>query len=246
LIPNSRGLYRQVHGCLLYIKDALAPGLLVICKMDHRITALKLQKHNPQRINIYLDGDYAFGLSRIVAAWLAVDQTISDEKIAQLQEQDAQESAYQQALQFLNFRQRSQAEVRKNLLAHQVSEQIIATVLERLQSSGLVNDQSFAQNWVENRIEFHPRGKRALVMELRQHGLDDEAIEQAVEDIDEEQLAYQAAIKQMRKLDNKDWQTFRQKLSNFLLRRGFNFDVINPVVHRVWEEKQASQPDNMD
>ncbi len=214
--------------------------------MDHRITALKLQKHNPQRINVYLDGEYAFGLSRILAAWLAVDQNISDEKIAQLQDQDGQESAYQQALQFLNYRQRSQAEVRKNLQTHQVSEQIIASVLERLRNNGLVNDQSFAQNWVENRIEFRPRGKRALVMELRQHGLDDEAIDQAIENIDEEQLAYQAAVKQVRKLDTKDWQTFRQKLSNFLLRRGFNFDVINPVVHKVWEEKQTSQPDNMD
>lgn len=214
--------------------------------MDHRITALKLQKHNPQRINVYLDGEYAFGLSRILAAWLAVDQNISDEKIAQLQDQDGQESAYQQALQFLNYRQRSQAEVRKNLQTHQVSEQIIASVLERLRNNGLVNDQSFAQNWVENRIEFRPRGKRALVMELRQHGLDDEAIDQAIENIDEEQLAYQAAVKQVWKLDTKDWQTFRQKLSNFLLRRGFNFDVINPVVHKVWEEKQTSQPDNMD
>lgn len=127
--------------------------------MDHRITALKLQKHNPQRINVYLDGEYAFGLSRILAAWLAVDQNISDEKIAQLQDQDGQESAYQQALQFLNYRQRSQAEVRKNLQTHQVSEQIIASVLERLRNNGLVNDQSFAQNWVENRIEFRPRQK---------------------------------------------------------------------------------------
>ena len=213
--------------------------------MDHRITALKLQKHNPQRVNVYLDGEYAFGLSRIIAAWLAVDQNISDEKIAQLQDQDAQESAYQQALHFLNYRQRSQAEVRKNLQAHQISDQIIASVLERLQSNGLLNDQSFAQSWVENRIEFHPRGKRALVMELRQRGLDDEAIDQAIEGIDEEQLAYQAAVKQVRKLDSNDWQAFRQKLTNFLLRRGFNFDVINPVVHKVWEEKQASAPDNM-
>jgi regulatory protein len=214
--------------------------------MDHKITALKKQKNNPQRINLYLDGEYAFGLSRIVAAWLAVDQDISDEKIAQLQDQDAQESAYQQALQFLNYRQRSQAEVRKNLQSHQVSEQVIASVLERLQSNGLLNDQSFAQNWVENRIEFRPRGKRALVMELRQRGLDDEAIDQAIENVDEEQLAYQAAVKQVRKLDTKDWQTFRQKLSNFLLRRGFNFDVINPVVLKVWEEKQDSQTDKAD
>lgn len=221
-------------------------GLPAALKMDHTITALKLQKRNRQRVNVYLDGEFAFGLSRIVAAWLAVDQQVSDEKIAQLQDQDAHETAYQQALKFLNYRQRSQAELRRNLLAHQVPESIVASVLQRLQQNGLINDRSFATNWVENRLEFHPRGKRALVMELRQRGLDDEAIEQAVEEVDEERMAYEAAIKQQRKLDTTEWQLFRQKMTNFLLRRGFNFDVINPVVRRVWEEKQASRPDEKD
>jgi regulatory protein len=207
--------------------------------MDHKITALKLQKRNRQRINVYLDGEFAFSLSRIVAAWLAVDQTISDEKVAFLNDQDDQEKAYQQALQFLNYRPRSRAEIRKNLQTHRVSEPIIASTLERLTTSGLVNDQIFAQNWIEDRVEFHPRGKRALITELRQHGLDDGVIDQAVEAIDEEKLAYQAAINQSRKLAGEDWQTFRQKLTNFLLRRGFHYDVVNPAVQKAWQKKQA-------
>ncbi len=181
MILNSRGLCRQVHGCLFLFWRQAQSEKPATWKMDHKITALKLQKHNHQRVNVYLDGEFAFGVSRIVAAWLAVDQDISDEKVTQLKNQDAYEVAYQQALKFLNYRQRSQTEVRKNLHAHQVPEQIITSVLERLQANGLVNDPSFAQNWVDNRSEFHPRGKRALVMELRQHGLDDEAIDQAVE-----------------------------------------------------------------
>jgi len=214
--------------------------------MDHKITALKLQKRNLQRVNVYLDGEFAFGLSRIVAAWLAVDQQISDEKIALLQAQDVFEIAYEQALNFLNYRQRSQAEVRKNLQAHQVPDQVIASVLERLEVNGLVNDQSFAQIWVENRIEFRPRSKKALVRELRQRGLDDEIIDQAVEQVDEDQQAYQAAVKYLRKLNTDEWQEFRQRLTNYLLRRGFNFDVIKPAVHKVWEEKQTTNPDIKD
>lgn len=214
--------------------------------MDHKITALKLQKRNLQRVNVYLDGEFAFGLSRIVAAWLAVDQQISDEKIGLLQAQDVFEIAYEQALNFLNYRQRSQAEVRKNLQAHQVPDQVIASVLERLEVNGLVNDQSFAQIWVENRIEFRPRSKKALVRELRQRGLDDEIIDQAVEQVDEDQQAYQAAVKYLRKLNTDEWQEFRQRLTNYLLRRGFNFDVIKPAVHKVWEEKQTTNPDIKD
>ena len=48
------------------------------------ITAIKLQRRNHQRVNIYLNGQFAFGLARIVAAWLQVGQNISHEKIEQL------------------------------------------------------------------------------------------------------------------------------------------------------------------
>ena len=60
-----------------------------------------MQKHNHQRVNVSLDGEFAFGLARIVAAWLQEGQVISDEKIAQLREEDAREVAYQQALNLI-------------------------------------------------------------------------------------------------------------------------------------------------
>lgn len=207
--------------------------------MEHKITALKLQKRNRQRVNVYLDGEFAFGLSRILTAWMQVGQEISDEKIAELQAEDGLEVAYQQALKFLNYRQRSEAEVRKNLESHQVSEANIENILERLRRGGLINDQQFAASWVENRSEFHPRSKRALFFELRQRGLNQEAIEQALQEVDDEEMAYQAGIKQAKKYQSLEWLDFREKLSNYLLRRGFHYEVISPVVRRIWEEKQA-------
>ncbi len=43
---------------------------------ERRITSLKVQKKNPNRVSIYLDEEFAFGVSRIVAAWLHVGQDI--------------------------------------------------------------------------------------------------------------------------------------------------------------------------
>ncbi len=205
--------------------------------MDHKITALKLQKRNRQRVNVYLDGEFAFGLSRILTAWLQVGQEISDEKIAELQAEDSLEVAYQQALKFLNYRQRSEAEVRKNLESHQVSEANIENILERLRRGGLIDDGQFASSWVENRSEFHPRSKRALSFELRQRGLDQKAIDQALEEVDDEEMAYRAGLKQARKYQALEWPDFREKLTNFLLRRGFHYEVISQVVRRIWEEQ---------
>lgn len=201
-----------------------------------KITALRVQKRNPQRINVYLDGEYAFGLARITAAWLSVGQELSAEKIAQLQADDGNEVAYQRSLHFLSYRPRSSAEVRRNLEKHGVSENVIRETLDRLQNAGLVNDASFARSWVENRSDFRPRSRRALAIELRQRGLNQDEIEKALEDVDEETLAYQAALKQVRKLSGLPALDFRHKLISFLTRRGFGYEVIKPVVQKILNE----------
>jgi regulatory protein len=207
--------------------------------MEYRITALMVQKRNPQRVNVYLDGEFGFGLARLTAAWLSVGQTLDDERIAGLKLEDEYESAYQRALKYINFRQRSREEIRRKLKEYDCSDDLSERIMERLTQLGLVDDNGFAQAWVENRNEFRPRSRRALSVELRQRGIDDQTITQTLEAIDEEALAYSAARKQVRKLANLDWQNFRLKLSSFLARRGFEYQVISPVVTRIWAELQT-------
>jgi len=205
------------------------------------ITALKVQKRNPQRVNVYLDGEYAFGLARITAGWLSIGQVLSAEKIAQLQAEDGREVAYQQALRLLSYRPRASAEVRRNLVKHDVPAEVIEDVLARLQRAGLIDDNRFAQAWVENRSEFRPRGRRALVVEMRQRGLDDESIQQALAEVDEQALADQAANKQARRLAGLDETAFKQKLSGFLARRRFGYAVIRETVDRHWNQIQNNE-----
>jgi regulatory protein len=207
--------------------------------MGRKITALKVQKRNSQRINVYLDGEFAFGLSRFAASWLQVGQDLSPEKIQELQEIDAQEVAYQRALNFISYRMRSEKEIHQNLQKHNTPEKVITEVLARMRKSGLVNDLQFAQTWVENRSTFRPRGQRALTIELRQKGIADETIDEALRDLDEEPLAYQAALKQSRRYAGLEWMAFRQKMSAFLARRGFNYEVAKPVIEQVWAEMQT-------
>lgn len=204
--------------------------------MCRKITGIVVQKRNPQRVNVFLDGEFGFGLSRIVAAWLQNGQELSEEKISQLKYEDEKETAYQHALRLLNYRSRSSSEVRQTLEKKGYSSEVVDEILARLSQSGLLDDERFAQAWVENRTEFRPRGKRALALELRQRGLPQEIIEKAVEELDEEALAYQAGLKHSRKLDPSDWIVFRKKLYNFLLRRGFNYDVIGFTTKKIWDE----------
>lgn len=200
------------------------------------ITAIKQQKRNPQRVSIYLDGVYAFPLAKIVAAWLKVGQELSAEKVNQLQGADEAEKAYQRALNFISYRPRSRAEMERNLRSHEVQEAVIQQTLERLIATGLIDDAKFAQLWVEDRSAFRPRSAYALRMELRQKGLAAESIDAALEGLDESLLAIEAARCKARQLQKLDWQEFRTKLSGFLARRGFGYEIASETCRIVWDE----------
>ena len=206
-----------------------------------KITAIEVQKNRSNRVNIHLDGEFAFGLARIVAAWLRVGQELDEKKIEQLQAADARERAVQQALLFLSYRARSESEIRKNLLKHEIPEAVIEETLERLRRDGLANDDQFARSWVENRSTFRPRSRRLMALELRQKGLDDESAKSALEDVNDEALAYEAAQKRAPRFKGLEWSEFRTKLSGFLARRGFSYSVIAPVVTRIWNETHAEE-----
>jgi regulatory protein len=207
------------------------------------ITAIEPQRKDPRRVNLHLDGAFAFGLAGIVAAWLKVGQELSEERILALQAEDKQESTYQKALHFLSYRPRSSQEVRRNLLGRGCDPALVEATLSRLMQAGLVDDQAFARAWVENRNTFHPRGRSALRIELRRKGLDDETVRAVLDGMeaeDEENLALQAARTQARRYAGLEWQAFRQKLGGFLARRGFSYATLAPVVSKVWEELQTA------
>jgi len=200
------------------------------------VTKLEPQKKNPQRLNVYLNGEFAFGISRLVAPWLQEGNELSQGEISGLQSEDQIQQGYQRAINFLSYRARSEQEIKLNLQKHQVPEAIIESILERLRDASLVDDREFAQQWIENRVRFHPRSKRALSSELYRKGLSKQIIEDTLLDIDEEVLARSLAQKKVSKLRNLDKSTFQKKMYGFLSRRGFHYGISKEVVSQLWDE----------
>ncbi len=223
-------------------------GSTAVClfSMDDReITALKAQKKNPNRISVYLDGEFVFGLARIVAAWLKIGQRLSDEDIERLKEQDTYEVAYLRGLRFLGYRARSEAEVQRKLSELGFAPQVVEATIKRLKESQFLGDHQFAQDWIENRSTFRPRSKRMLAMELRQKGVEKDVIEQALAGAEDEYtLAYQSAAKYAHRLAGVDWETFRKRLGGHLGRRGFSYGTIVPILRQVWDEIQSAGGSN--
>ncbi len=204
--------------------------------MGGKITALKFQKRNRDRVNVYLDGRFAFGLAAIEAARLKVGQVLSDEEIARLKGRDQVERAVQRAMDLLSYRPRSEAEIRRRLRKRGHDEATIGEALTRLRRVGLLDDEAFARYWVENRFQFNPRGVMALRQELRQKGVEDRIIETVLAEYDEETAAARAVERAMRRLHHLDGPTLRRRLSEHLRRRGFPYELIRPLVEQAAAE----------
>lgn len=204
------------------------------------ITDLKIQKHNPNRLNIFIDGEFAFGVERLVAAWLRVGDPIDLSKIEELLRKDELERAYLRSLRLLDTRPRSVWEISTRLKKAGYSDEVITPVISRLKSAGLVNDEDFARVWVENRCTFRPRAKRVLVLELHQKGLAETEIQSAVNHLDEDVLALQAAEKYASRCKDLPFDVFRKKMFGFLSRRGFSYGTTAEVIQKTWQAMQVN------
>jgi regulatory protein len=207
------------------------------------ITALELQKKNKERVSIFLDGKYAFGISLLRAAKLKKGQYLSEEQIAELESHDEYDRAYDRALNYLTYRPRSEMEIARYLSTKGWDQPVTDEVIDRLKKASLLDDAEFARFWIDNRQRFRPRGLMALRYELKSKGLSDSVISEALEDVEEEESAYKLAYQRVQKAIGLERQEFRRQLSQYLSRRGFSFSVINAVLSRIEGEIEISQDD---
>lgn len=203
------------------------------------ITALRADNKN-KKLSVFIDGSFSFAVCMETAAvsHLVVGQQLSAQEINKLKQSDNFQRCLEAALTYLDYRPRSEFEVRQRLHRRGFSNEVIDKVVMSLREHRFVDDVAFAQYWADNRLSFKPRSKNLIKLELRQKGVTAETIDAAVENLDEENAAYEACYKKARFLTSSDYAEFRSRLSNYLRRRGFNYGIISSVVMRLWQERQ--------
>lgn len=205
------------------------------------ITALTKQKRNPNRVSVFIDDEFAFGLAAITAVTLSVGQTLTAVDIQTIQQADQLENAKQSAIRFIEYRPRSITEVRRNLKKKGFDEPTIEEAVTRLQEIGLLNDVTFANYWVEQRETFKPRSQMALRQELMQKGVARTIIDEAVSTVDEEAAARKAAEKKLYSWRNLPEDQFKKKANSFLQRKGFPYSITKEITDDLWEETSSAQ-----
>lgn len=198
------------------------------------ITALTTQVKNADRVSVFVDGEFACGLALEVAAGLRVGQTITPAELSALERREEIHRARERAVALLARRPRSANEIVRQLRRHQHDDEVIQLVIENLTAAGLLDDNAFAAFWVEQRDTFRPRSRLALRQELSQKGLEREVVTEALDGLDEIEAARRVARKQAGRwhaLPEVEWRT---KLTRYLLRHGYPYDVVREVVNETW------------
>jgi regulatory protein len=210
-----------------------------------RITSLQTQVKNPERLNIFVDGEFLLGASALVVLQLGlrVGQELTAEQVEQLRHDEALQQAVDRAFNYLSFRPRSREEVRRYLRRKETPPELIEPVLERLDALNLVNDQEFASFWIASREQFKPKGARAIKNELRMKGVARDVTDELVDETQDEEramLAGRTKALSLLRLPNMDYKTFQARLGSFLQRRGFGYSVSTRTVKVLWEELSNS------
>lgn len=211
-----------------------------------KVTQVEPQKKNSKRFNVFLDGKFAFGADEdlVVNRRLIVGKEISEEDLEKILFEAEVGKLMERMYRLFNIRQRSEKEVRdylkrlsfKRKIKEQddISEVAVEFLIERLKTKGMINDQNFAYEWTRARRISKKKGKNAIKAELFQKGISKEVINEVIsENGDEESIAYQALEKKMRVWKHLSEMEIRQKGIQFLVRRGFDYDLAKTVVEKV-------------
>ena len=204
-----------------------------------RITKMEQQQHRPERYNVYLDGAFAFGVNLNVVARFRLREgmTLTDEQIAEIERGEVRQEVFDKATEYLGQRLHSRAELHKKLMRREYGERVINDVLDQLEHLGYVDDKRFATAKALSAAQHKHHGKRRAAVELIKAGVKGETARRALEDVyeahDSMAVARQLAEKKAPSLRKLDPVVARRRLVGMLLRRGFTYDDIRPVIDEV-------------
>ena len=199
-------------------------------------TVTALRAHRRKLVQVYLDGEYAFSIRPNLAKGLQVGDELEPELIEALRQKETFEAARDRALHFLSYRPRSEDEVRRFLTKKDCDSAVISDVLNCLRDAALLDDAQFAAFWVENRETFRPKGLFGLRYELREKGVAEDIIDGALVELDPLQSAYRAAAPRAARMAPLERDIFLRRLTTFLQRRGFSYEVVSTTVRKLWAE----------
>lgn len=202
------------------------------------ITKLEIGKRNKERINVYIDDEFAFSLSAeiVYKENLAQKQVIDIEKLTRLAREDEFMKCKNSALKIVERSYKTEKEIYNKLIAKEYSKESINRAIEFLREYNLINDENYVKMYVKDKLK--SQGKNKIKYNLKRKGIPDELINEELSKIDYDDSKDGAIIlaqKKYNELQRRESDKYKlsQKLYRFLISKGYNYDLASDVMKEV-------------
>ncbi len=192
----------------------------------NEITAITPQVKDKTRCNIYIDGRFYCGLTleATVKNRLKVGQIVPAERLSEIQLESEKNTALDKALTHLTATQKTEKQIREFLLKKGYLAGVCDYVVDRLKDYGLIDDSGYAESYIS--FAAKRKGSRLIRMELQSKGVAKEAIDEAMQSLDngaQEETAKTIVTKYMR--GKEITRESLQKAYRYLLGKGFDYET---------------------
>ena len=204
-----------------------------------KITDITAQKHNKDRVSVFVDNEYLFSIDGVDAIkhQLKIGMELSGENIEFYRRECNIAKARSLAMDIISRKPLCKKMLKDKLTDKGYDLDIIQEVTEELESIGIIDDYSYALLFAEYAKE-KCWGERRFKYELSQKGVENKIINLVAEEFcfnDTDEIV--ELLKQKYKGQDFNDIKIRQKASRFLASRGFDFSVINEAINTIRGEQ---------
>ena len=203
-----------------------------------KITKIEIQKRNKERVNLFLDHEYAFSLSAelVYKEGLKINAEIDSEKLKILAEHESFIRCKESALRIIERSYKTEKEMRDKLRLKEYEDNSINKTIEFLKEYNFINDSNYAKAFISDKLS--SAGSQKIKYALTQKGICKEIIDEELSKLNkdnEKNTAFNIAKKKFDILKKKENDNYKisGKLYRYLVSKGYGYDVINDVVKEV-------------
>lgn len=202
-----------------------------------QITKIEQQKKRGDRVSVFIDDKFAFGLPGADALYhkLKEGDELSEDKYNIIIEELVLNTAKNKALNYLSYRQRSEYEMRRYLKTKDFGEDVICRVMDFLFKYKYLDDEQFAASYINDSLKLKKWGPYKIKAALIEKGISEEIIEGLLEDnaFDTEETLFNLLEKKFEK-DQWDMKT-KQKAFRYLCSKGFSYEDAETAINSFFD-----------
>ena len=201
----------------------------------------RVSRKDEKNVSVYFDNGERLILSEdtFFNSGLRKGDEISEDRFSFFIEQNILYHIKQRALSFLARRFHSERELLIKLKQKSYEERLIKLVLNELKEKSFIDDQVFANHFIEEKLKRKRWGNNKIRSALFSKGVSASIIDEVLKSFNSEEDQNEAALSLAQKkydklrLRESDERKLKQKIISFLLSRGFDYEVSSDVVGKI-------------